>query len=60
MAKIAELLMTLNRVPFAVSLFSKCGNPYKGIQVMSVILNDKDIKKKFVIKDFMPYLDFLQ
>lgn len=52
--------MTLNRVPFAVSLFSKCGNPYKGIQVMSVILNDKDIKKKFVIKDFMPYLDFLQ
>jgi hypothetical protein len=56
LTKIAEVLISVNRVGFAVNLFNKCGNPFKGIQEMSKILNDKDIKKKFKLEDFKPYL----
>jgi hypothetical protein len=60
LSKIAEVLLSVNCVSFAVSFYNKCGSPHKAIHEMSKILNDKDIKKKFVMKDFIPYLELLQ
>ena len=48
--------MSVNQVGFAVSFYSKCGNPYRGIQEMTKILSSKDVKTKIPLKDLLPYI----